>query len=324
MTNALPYKTKQIFFLLTKWGIVIGSFYFVYYKLSNNQNITFYNFILIGQQYAIFSTKNIGILVLLSFLNWYFEIKKWQVLVGHIYPISFYTALKQTLGALTASLFSPNRIIDYVAKSVQFKKQLWKQIILLNAINNSLQMVVTVLFGSFGLSFLVYYFGITSKWLTIIILLTVIYTLLILSALAFTKSKFTIKGFSIQKLVEYLKNISFSIKSSVFLYAFIRYFAFSFQFYSLLLLFKIDITYTHAMAGITTMYLLASSIPSIAIFDVVLKGSIALFIFNYFNISEVVITYIMLTMWLLNTVLPSIIGSYFVLTFNPKVNSSKI
>ena len=70
------------------------------------------------------------------------------------------------------------------------------------------------------------------------------------------------------------------------------------------------------MIVISSMHLLASVIPSIFIFDVVIKGSVAVFLFTYLNINEVTILSTVLIMWLLNFVLPSLFGSLFVLNFN--------
>ena len=55
----------------------------------------------------------------------------------------------------------------------------------------------------------------------------------------------------------------------------------------------------------------------LSLFDVVLKGSVAIWVFTFFNIEPLTILSITTIMWLLNFVLPAIIGSYFVLTFKP-------
>ena len=69
------------------------------------------------------------------------------------------------------------------------------------------------------------------------------------------------------------------------------------------------------MIFITSMYLLSSIIPALSIFDVVIKGSVAVFVFSFLEINQLIILSIITIMWLLNFVLPSIIGSYFVLLF---------
>ena len=70
------------------------------------------------------------------------------------------------------------------------------------------------------------------------------------------------------------------------------------------------------MMCIFSMYLISSIIPMLSLFDVVVKGSIAILIFSLFQLNETYILAIVLLMWIFNFVLPSIAGSYFVLTFN--------
>ncbi|HLT54285.1 MAG TPA: hypothetical protein VKZ97_10350, partial [Flavobacteriaceae bacterium] len=52
------------------------------------------------------------------------------------------------------------------------------------------------------------------------------------------------------------------------------------------------------------------------IFDVVVKGSVAVYLFDFAGVNELVILSTTTLMWLLNFVLPSVFGSYFVLNFN--------
>jgi hypothetical protein len=80
-------------------------------------------------------------------------------------------------------------------------------------------------------------------------------------------------------------------------------------------MFGVDIEYSKAMIVITSLYFLASILPSISIFDVVIKGSIAVFLFSYAGVNELTILSIITLMWVLNFIIPSVFGSYFVLNF---------
>ena len=98
-------------------------------------------------------------------------------------------------------------------------------------------------------------------------------------------------------------------------YSFIRYLIFSFQLYVLLLIFGVTINYFEAMILISSMYVLSSIIPTLLMFDVVIKSSVAVYVFSLAGIDELTILCVMTLMWLLNFVLPSIFGSYYVLQF---------
>jgi hypothetical protein len=73
--------------------------------------------------------------------------------------------------------------------------------------------------------------------------------------------------------------------------------------------------YINAITAIASMYLITSIMPSIFIFDVLIKGSVAVYLFAFIGVSEITILTIITTMWLLNFVLPSVVGSYYVLSF---------
>lgn len=312
MLYALPYKTKKIFILLIKWTVVIGAFYFIYNKLSTNNNgISLQN--MFGEN-KIFSAKTVLILLTLSFFNWVLEIKKWHLLTHHIHPISFTTACKQTLSAFTGSIISPNRIADYAIKALHFPKGLRKKSVALNVVNHFFQMLVTVVFGVIGLSCFVYRFNIEILYPNRYIIVSIISILLI--AICINKKTVRFKQFSLQRLLKFIATIPLQLKLKVAILSVIRYVLFSFQFYYLLHLFNAPINLTDAYIGITSTYLLASLVPIISFFDALIKGSVALFIFNYFGINSTIVSSTILVLWILNTAIPLCIGSYFVLTFN--------
>ena len=89
MLYNIPYKTKQFFFVLIKLSIVVGAFYFIYSKLTENGQLQLSDFIAFLKENKTFSTKNIIFLVILSGFNWFFEILKWKTLVKTIKSISF-------------------------------------------------------------------------------------------------------------------------------------------------------------------------------------------------------------------------------------------
>ncbi|MFI1745216.1 lysylphosphatidylglycerol synthase domain-containing protein [Thalassobellus sediminis] len=323
MTYSLSYKTKQFFFVLIKLSIVVVAFYFIYQKLTNNNELQFSVFIDFLNENNIFSIKNITFLLILSFFNWFFEITKWQNLVIPIKKITFKNATEQSLGSLTASLFTPNRIGEYGAKAIYFTKNYRKQIMLINLISNLLQMSVTVILGIIGLSFFISNYNLTINNNNLLIILLSSITLIVLITFGIKEiSKFTIKGVSFEKIKHFISNFPKNKIGFGWFLSLIRYAIFSFQFYFLLIIFDTEITYFNAITGITSMYLLSSIIPSIFIFDVIIKGSVAVYLFAFLGINELTVLSIITIMWLLNFVLPSIIGSYFVLKFKLPKNDN--
>ena len=309
--RALSYKTKQFFVVLIKLSLVVGAFYFIYLKIAQNDTLSFDAFLGFLHQNRVFSIKNIAFLVGLSSLNWFFEILKWKTLVQWVTPISLKRATEQTLGALTASLFTPNRIGDYGAKAMYFAPPLKKRILLLNLLNNASQMGITFMLGLAGLVLLQTHFNVElalKKALKIATLLV-----LIGSVIGFGLNR--IKGQTWPKLISFFKTFPKPKLMHALCLALVRYAIFSFQFYWLLRLFNVPITYFDAMIMISSMYLLASIIPSLAIFDVVIKGSISVYLFGLLGVNAITVLSTVTIMWVLNFALPSILGSYYVLHF---------
>ena len=318
----ISYKYKQFLFLLIKLSIVIGALYFIYTKITQNSNFNFNDFMYLINKKVLSNVSVLLSLLILSYLNWFFEILKWKTLANTVTNISFYESSKQCLASLTTSIITPNRIGEYGAKAVLFNKQFRKKIVLLNLIGNLNQLFITIVFGIIGFIFFVKTFDVE---IPILKLRRLAYLFAFIIALIFTGNKLRrgkYKGFYIDKIVTFVKNLAFQIHFKVVFFSLIRYLIFSFQFYYILQLFGIQSDYKTIMMLIFTMYFLASIVPSFAIFDWTIKGSVAIWIFNFIQINAEIIFMVTFLMWLLNYALPSIIGSYFILTF--KSNKFKL
>ena len=313
MIGSLPHKTKQFFFLLIKLSIVFGATYFIYKKLASNEYLDFDVFVSFLLKNNVFSLKNIVFLLFLSAFNWFFEILKWRNLVSSIKNISFFDALKQSLSALTASLFTPNRIGDYAAKVAYYKKPLRKRILLLNLLSNMAQMTITVLFGCIGFFLFTKKYDVDISYIRATRFIIIVIVIGFFTLFGVKQKKYKIRGFNMSKIVDFVKTLPTKVHLNTIGFSLIRYIIFSFQFYYLLTLFGVDVYYSNAMIVITSMYLLASIIPTLSIFDIVVKGSVALYFFDIVGVNNLTVLSIIMLMWILNFVLPALIGSFFVL-----------
>lgn len=315
MVYNVPYKTKQFLFVLIKLSIVVGAGYFIYSKLLLNENLLFSTYIAFLIENDPFSPKNVLFLVFLTLFNWFFEILKWQKLVQIIQNISFKDALEQSLGGLTASLVTPNRIGDYGAKVMYYTNRFKGKIVLLNLVGNISQMTITTVFGVIGLTIFINFYQVDINYYRVTRFVFILLIIAILSFFGVKHRRFKVKGHSYVDLIDFIKSITINVKAKTLVFSLIRYLIFSFQFYFFLSVFGVAIDYLDAMVVITSMYFLASIIPSISIFDVVIKGSVAVFLFSFLKINELTILTIITSMWLLNFVIPSVFGGYYILNF---------
>lgn len=309
---SIPNKIKQLLVLLVKILIVGSAFYFIYNQLANNDKLDWQKFLVLFHKNQ--SVLGIGFILLLSVLNRLFEILKWQNLVSYLKPISLGEATKQVLAALTAGLFTPNGVGEYAGKVLYFEKKDTKKIVFLNLICNGIQMVLTVIFGIFGLLYFnAQYNVITPK--TVAILFA--FCFLLFGILFFSK-KVSIKGYSIEKLIHKINEIPKSIHQKNIFLGILRYLVFSHQYYFLFLAFDVDLSYFILISAISSVYFLASSLPTFQFLDFAVKGSVAVYFFGILGINEWIVIFIATLMWFLNVVLPVLFGSYYVLKFKTK------
>ncbi|MBP7470028.1 MAG: flippase-like domain-containing protein [Flavobacterium sp.] len=302
-------KTKPFLFFTIKLLIVGGAFYFIYNQLANNDKLDWQKFLVLFQKN--YSLGGIFFILLLSVLNRFFEILKWQNLVLHLNKISLAEATKQVLGALTAGLFTPNGVGEYAGKALFFEKSKAKKIIFLNLICNGIQMILSIVFGIFGLL----YFNANYNIITTKTVLTLFGICFLLFGVLFFSKKINIKGYSIEKLVHKINEIPKAIHQKNIFLAICRYLVFSHQYYFLFLAFDVDLPYFTLMATIASVYFLASSLPTFQFLDFAVKGSVAVYFFGMLGVNEWIVIFISTLMWFLNVVLPVVIGSYYVMNF---------
>lgn len=313
---AISIKTKNYLITAAKILVIAITFGYIFLKISTNKVLSFEEFITDVVSKGIVSGYLILVFLLLATANWYFEILKWQNLVSSFEKIKFKTALKQSLSSLTVSLATPNRIGEYGAKALFFASHHRKKVLLLNFYSGAAQMLVTSVFGIIGLSYSIQRFNPDFAYKNILII-GLIVTLVIGVGYILKEKKLLLKGLSISKILDFLKNIPFSVKLKTILFSVVRYAIFSSLFLGILLFFGADIEILEAYLLIFSMYFLVSILPSLFIFDVVIRGGVAVWLFSYVGIPELTVLSTVFSMWLLNFVLPSLLGSFYVVTYQP-------
>ncbi len=302
---------KQYWIALAKILVLVGAFYYIWNSLAHNDKLDWQQFL---EKFESWTWPSILLILVLSFLNRFLEIVKWQSLAGTIREISLPEATKQVLAALTAGLFTPNGIGEYAAKTLYFEKSSAKKIVFLNLVCNGIQMILSVLFGVFGLLYFNVYFHVITAQSVLFIFGIVCFVLLA----SFFFRKFTIKGFSIEKLVHKINSLPKKIHAKNTLLAICRYLVFSHQYFVLFRMFDVDLPYPILMAAITSTYFLASSLPTFQFLDFAVKGGVAVYFFGLLGVNEWITVFISTLMWFLNVVLPVSIGSYYVVKFKSR------
>ena len=308
------YKSNQFFTLFIKLSIVFVALYYLYSKLE-----VYWETLEPGMGNTIkwttlLSVPNLIILISFSLLNWGLEAFKWKTTVKIIKPLRFKDALEQTLATFTASIFTPNRIGEYAIRPLYFSKADRKKVAFLSLINNSSQMLSTTLFGVIGL-FLMIKNNLINNPVKGIYLFGFISLSLGCFLIGYKKKALVYRIEPLRKILIFLKTTHNKTYINISLLSVLRYLVFSHQFYFLLLIFKPELIYATTITAIFSMYLLSSIIPMLSIFDVLVKGSVAVWVLSLIGINEITILTVVMLMWLLNFALPCIVGTYYIFNF---------
>jgi hypothetical protein len=225
------------------------------------------------------------VLPVLSIVSWFVESYKWQLLVRDLRVLRFCESVIHNLTAQAASFITPLKAGEFATKAFYFETALRTKVLKAVLVGNLSQMTVTVVLGTAGIALLF-----DHSILTILILTIGVVVLILLSPTIARWFKF--KGVQIG-VITFL--------------SFVRYLIFSGS-WLLLLYATSDVSIWIVLGSISAMYLAASIIPTLQIFDVFLKWSIASFFVGFLDIPIESMIAIVTIIWLNNTVLPVLLG----------------
>lgn len=310
------HKIKQLLRSSLKVFIVLAALTFIGMKVAGDDQLSFPVFWESLRSNQVLSLEHVGVLLLLTLLNWIFEIRKWQVLGSAVRQNSLAASTRESLASFTAAIFTPSRIGEYGAKALYYPREDRKKILFLNFLGNLFQLLMSLIFGFIGLMYFVYHMPLHLEWYHLLWVLIILISPFALYRFLRNKT-WKIHGYSLQSLRSALEGLPGSIKWQTVLYAGMRYLIFTHQFYYFLLIFNVEVPYLLLIAAVASMYFLSSIIPTLMIFDALIKGGFGVWIFSFLGIDKMVVLVVVLAVWLLNFGLPAFIGSYFVLRYKP-------
>ena len=317
--------SKKTLSLILKITIVFLAFYFLYQQVVSKKAFEGFDLLFIKQN--IFQNKGLIILVLfMMFFNWLLEALKWQFLIKKIEKISLITALRAVFSGITVSVFTPNRVGEYGGRVFCLEKADRIQAVLITVLGSMSQLLTTILFGSVGILFLNNYIpGIHDLYkemdfaypLLFFMLLFINILLLLLfhniSVISSLMDKFNCLS-KYKKYKEVFTYYNAQELMMVFLLSISRYVIFTTQFFILLKLFLVDVSYFDAIVLSMVMLFAISVIPTISISEIGVRGSVALYLFSFVSLNAVGILSDTFLLWVINLLVPAIIGTLFIFT----------
>jgi hypothetical protein len=264
----------------------------------------------------------VGALVLMV-LNWSIEALKWRMSVKSIQQVSFIKAFKAVLSGVSFSVSTPNRIGEYLGRVLYMEEGNRLKTISTTVVGSMSQLIITLWMGFIGLIVLrpnIEAAGLISPLWYRVIHYGVIATLLLLLFFYFRLS-WLVKwvdrlpgtrrfAYLFQALQEFDTGLLLKLLSLSML----RFVIFILQYYLLLRLFNVDVSWSTTFWSVSVSFLVLAAIPTFAIAELGVRGEVSLKLIGLFSLNNLGILMTALTIWLINLIIPAVAGSIFILS----------
>ena len=320
--SPLTKAAKKFLSILFKAIILVLALTFIYHQyLEKGDNLKQFE-ISIAHLDHTHVTAIMSAVVALMFANWITETLKWQYLIRKLAPISLWQAIEGVFSGLTWAIFTPNRLGEYGGRIMFLPPRKRIHGIFAMAVGSFGQNVITNVLGAGALVWFAFTFLHLSSW--VLLAITVIATI--------HMGLFLVFYFNIKWLVWLLNRISFLKKYHRFFdimgtykfnelvkimcFCLTRFFIFSFQYYLVIHLLVPAIPFHDVILMVFIVFFIQSALPSLDLLDVPVRATAAATLFAYVTHQQVAIIAAFASIWLINLIIPAILGSVF--TFNLK------
>lgn len=264
------------------------------------------------------------LVILFVFINWGMEARKWQLLMQAVQPMSFLTAYKSVLCGVTLSLNTPNRIGEYAGRVLFVNEGNRLKAVTLSMAGGMAQLIITMLMGSLGLAYLLTsmsdtqnVIGLSIFWVKMFLSASIICTLIF--AFFFFKLNWLVRLLNklpyadrFSKYINILKTFDAKILLRLLSISFFRYVVFVLQYIFMLQLLNVEQNVWTGLWMVTVMFWILAIIPSIAIAELGIRGTVAKALFSYSGNTIGILT-ATFGIWFVNLFIPALIGSLLIL-----------
>ena len=260
-------------------------------------------------------------------INWGIESFKWQLLIKHVQHFSFGRAFKSVLSGCSVTMLTPNRIGEYGGRILYVAEENRIKAISLSLVGSISQLLVTMVMGCLGLLYLRYLSHNISNALTVLpefwgdvlIYLSIGITCILL--LFYLRLGWLVRTMerlpSLQKAVNHIRVLDeFDNKHlvQILFLSFIRYLVFVLQYVLMLQIMQIEIPVILCFWLMTVFYLVMAVAPSFGFIELPVRVSASWVIFKLYTTNELGIGTASLGIWLINLVIPAVVGSLLILS----------
>lgn len=313
-------------------AILVTAFGFIYHQVFSEHGMVHISAML--NAFSLLGSEKTMVMVILflMLLNWGIESVKWRFLVRRIENISFFVAIQAVLTGITISTFTPNRIGEFFGRAFILKKANPVKAIILTIIGSMSQLMVTILLGTLSLLILLPHIaGHTGGWpaylhagiVTFIILFDIGLVFLYFNVGAIRPlARYFLKQ-THSKVFHYLgvlNKVSHVELAYVLFLSFVRYGIFFTQFFLTLRLFGVLVSLKQAVLLLPVIYLALAVVPTIALTELGVRGSVAIYVIGTFLALhgsipgqwDAAVLSAATFIWIINLAVPAVAGALFV------------
>ncbi len=280
-------------------------------------------------QHIIYTTSiwSICPVVALMFINWGIEALKWKIALAPSTKLTFTTAFKGVLSGTTMAFFTPNRIGEYMGRMIHLEKKDRINSISLTVLSSISQLLITMTAGTIGL--IVLRKDISNHYSAPNVIFWINLVIYILSIATLTLTIFYFRLRSIVKWIDKVPKISKWIRhirvledfNATILFRLLslsaaRYFIFIMQYFLLFNVFGIELNWWQSFWSVSVVFVIIAIVPSVAVLtELGIRWSTSIEVFHLFSSNTAAILAVSLTIWIINLVIPALIGSLLIPSF---------
>lgn len=302
-------KKSELLVNIVKWilfVVSVGYLVLLFMEIRSNEAFE-YGFVLGFKNRILW----LSLLLLLLPFNLFCEAYKWKLIVSDSQKISLLQSFEAILAGSSTAFFSPNRTGEFVGRALHFKTENRKLLIPFAFINSLSQNIVLIVFG-FPVAVLFFLEQNRPTIITASMLLqasaVVFFSLLFLMAFWIFLRKIEFKG-RLWQIKKTLLSFKLSKLLKILGVSLLRYFIFSVQFYFMLRFFDVHLGVWQAILALPTNYFFVTLAPAFAFSEAGVRGSMAVLIIGAFSSQLGNIALAGIAIWLINFVLPMLLGS---------------
>ena len=261
--------------------------------------------------------------IVLMPINWLVESIKWRTLVLPWKEISLSAAVKAIYAGISVGLVTPARIGEYGGRLLLIEGDDKTKSIPATLVSSVSQNLSNVIGGYIGAMIFCYCYFSVNRFVYIAGSILGLLMIIVICTLFFNISKLNLQwldqwkwGKLLNKQAHVLSLYDRSILHRVLALSHLRYLIYCTQYVLILYFLGIELSVLAAFSGVAVIYLLQSGIPLPPMLSVVARGELAVIIWSIFTANVGGILVATFGLWVINLVIPALLGLLIVLNVN--------